>query len=185
MKSRILIFVLVLGIVAIAIGWVYESRLAPRAETADLQIPDNIDYFLTNLNYRAVNESGQLDYEFSSPRLEHYTLEDVSLIETPLLSIYRATDRWRVNAQRGELQQRGNLLWLRQQVVMQKLGADPFELQTESMRFEPDKDLVSSETDVLMLSKQARIEAEGAVFDLAAGIYRLNKTRAVYYHGNS
>ena len=29
---------LVLGIVAIAIGWVYESRLAPRAETADLQI---------------------------------------------------------------------------------------------------------------------------------------------------
>ena len=185
MKSRILIFVLVLGIVAIAIGWVYESRLAPREETAELQIPDNIDYFLTNLNYRAVNESGELDYEFSSPRLEHHTLDDISLIETPLLNIYRAADQWQVNAQRGELQPRENLLWLHQQVVMQKFGADPFELQAESIRFEPDKDLVSSETSVLMRSKQARIEAEAAVFDLAAGIYRLNKTRAVYYRGNS
>lgn len=185
MKSRILIFVLVLGIVAIAIGWVYESRLAPREKTAELQIPDNIDYFLTNLNYRAVNDSGELDYEFSSPRLEHHTLDDISLIETPLLNIYRAADRWRVNAQRGELQQRENLLWLHQQVVMQKLGADPFELQAESIRFEPDKDLVSSETSVLMRSKQARIEAEAAVFNLATGIYRLNKTRSVYYRDNS
>jgi LPS export ABC transporter protein LptC len=185
MKSRILIFVLVLGFIAIAVGWVYESRLGSRVKVEELEIPDNIDYFLTDLNYRAVNESGQLDYEFSSPRLEHRPLNDVSLIEVPALNIYRSANHWQVNAQQGELQHRDNLLWLRQQVVMQKNGTDPFELLTESIRFEPDKNLVSSETDVLMRSKQARIEAKAAVFDLAAGIYRLRKTRAVYYRGDS
>lgn len=185
MKSRITIFVLLLGIIAVAVGWVYESRLRTRVETAALQIPDNIDYFLTNLNYRAINDFGNLDFEFSSPRLEHHTRNDVSLIEAPALDIYRESDHWRVNAQQGELQHQDNLLWLRRQVVMQKSGANPFELLTESIRFEPDSNLVSSETTVLMRSKQARIEAEAAVFDLAGKIYRLSNTRAVYYHGDS
>lgn len=185
MKSRTLIFVLVLGIVAVAVGWVYESQLRSRIETAALIIPDNIDYFLTNLNYRAINASGDLDYEFSSRRLEHYPRDDISLIEVPALKIYRAADDWRINALQGELQHRDNLLWLREQVIMQKTGADPLEILTESIRFEPDRDLISSDRTVLMRTKQARIEAQTAVFDLAARVYRLTRTRAVYYHGDS
>jgi hypothetical protein len=63
---------------------------------------------------------------------------------------------------------------------MQKAGADPIEMRTESIRFEPDQDLVSSEASVVMRTKQARIEAEQAIFDLAGKVYRLTKTRAVY-----
>lgn len=185
MKSRALIFVMLLGIIAVAAGWIYESRLRPGIETGGLIVPDNIDYFLTNLNYRAVNASGELDYEFTSRRLEHYPRGDVSLIEVPAVSIYRASDHWRIDAMQGELQGRGSLLWLRQQVVMQKTGVDPLQILTESIRFEPERDLVSSETAVLMRSKQARIEAETAVFDLAAGVYQLTSTRAIYYHDDS
>ena len=185
MKSRALIFVLVLGIIAVAAGWIYESQLRSRIETVELIVPDNIDYFLTNLNYRAVNASGNLDYEFSSRRLEHYPRNDVSMIEIPALNIYRDSNHWRVNALQGELQHAGNLLWLREQVIMQKTGGDPFEILTESIRFEPGRDLVSSEKDVLMRSKQARIEAQAAVFDLAANVYTFTATRAVYYHGEN
>jgi len=185
MKSRALIFVLVLGFIAVAVGWVYESQLRSRIETPALIIPDNIDYFLTNLNYRAIGASGDLDYEFSSRRLEHYPRNDISLIEVPALKIYTAADHWRVNALQGELQHQANLLWLRQQVIMQKTGADPLEILTESIRFEPDRDLVSSDRAVLMRSKQATIEAQAAVFDLAARVYRLTTTRAVYFHGDS
>jgi len=185
MKSRALIFVLVLGIIAVAAGWIYESQLRSRIETVELIVPDNIDYFLTNLNYRAVNASGNLDYEFSSRRLEHYPRNDVSMIEVPALNIYRDSNHWRVNALQGELQHAGNLLWLREQVIMQKTGGDPFEILTESIRFEPGRDLVSSEKEVLMRSKQARIEAQAAVFDLAANVYTFTATRAVYYHGEN
>ena len=185
MKSRVLIFIIILGIGAVAVGWVYESRIRTRVETAELVIPDNIDYFLTDLKYRAMNESGNLDYEFSSRRLEHYPRNDVSFIETPSLQIYRDSDRWQVTAKRGEFQHRDNLLRLRDQVVMQKSGPDPIEMLTESIRFEPDRNLVSSEARVLMLGEQSRIEAERAVFDLDARVYWLTNTRAIYYHGNS
>lgn len=185
MKSRALVFVIVLGIIAIAAGWVYESRLRSRIETTELVIPDNIDYFMTNLNYRSVDTEGKLDFAFSSRRLEHHPRDNVSTIETPALDIYRESGNWKVSALKGELRHQDNRLWLRQQVVMHKTGGEALEISGESMRFEPERDLVSSDSAVLVHGKQARIEAETAVFNLADKVYRLSKTRAVYYHGDS
>jgi len=164
---------------------VYESRLRPEDEKTDLNIPSNIDYFLTNLHYRAMNIEGTLDYEFNSPRLEHYPGADVSNIEQPSVQIYRETDHWLVDALDGELLHGENILRLRNQVVIQKRGDNPFQMYTESIRFEPDRDLVSSEAKVLIRSKQGQIEAEQAVFDLAGQIYRFSKTHSVFYHDDS
>lgn len=185
MKSRILIFTLVLGLGAVAVGWVYESRLRTRTEPAQLVIPDNIDYFLTNLDYRAMNTAGELDYRFSSRRLDHYQRDDISRLDLPSVSIYRGADLWRVDALDGEFEHRDNLLRLRRQVVMQKSGPDPIELLTESIRFEPDRNLVSSEASVLLRSGSAQIRAERAVFDLSGRVYRLTNARAIYANDDS
>lgn len=184
MKARFLVLVIILGICAIVLGWVYESRLRPEEPTADLVIPDNIDYFLTKLRFRAMNTGGTLDYEFSSPRLEHHPSADVSTIELPSLQIYRA-DHWLVDALNGELLHRENILRLRNEVVIERRGDNPVQMYTESIRFEPDRDLVSSEATVLMRSKRAQIEAEDAVFDLAGKVYRFKKARTIYYHDDS
>ena len=185
MNLRMLVLVIILGIAAIALGWVYESRLRPQDEKAELIIPNNIDYFLTNLHYRAMNTQGTLDFEFNSPRLEHYPSTDVSDIAAPSLKIYREDDHWLVDALNGEFLHRDNLLRLRNQVVIQKLGDNPIQMYTESIRFEPDRNLVTSEAKVLMRSNQAQIEAEQAIFDLAAKVYRFNKAHSVYSHGDS
>jgi LPS export ABC transporter protein LptC len=185
MNLRMLVLVIILGIAAIALGWVYESRLRPQDEKAELIIPNNIDYFLTNLHYRAMNTQGTLDFEFNSPRLEHYPSTDVSDIAVPSLKIYREADHWLVDALNGEFLHRDNLLRLRNQVVIQKLGDNPIQMYTESIRFEPDRNLVTSEAKVLLRSNQAQIEAEQAIFDLAAKVYRFNKTHSVYSHGDS
>ena len=185
MKPRLLVLVIMLGITAIVFGWVYESRLRPQDEKAELNIPDNIDYFLTNLHYREMNTEGTVDFEFNSPRLEHYPSTDVSDIEVPSVQIYRDADHWSVDALNGEFLHRDNLLRLRNQVVIQKLGDNPLQMYTEGIRFELDLDLVSSEAKVLMLGKQTRIEAEQAVFDLAEKVYRFNNTRTVYSYGDS
>jgi LPS export ABC transporter protein LptC len=185
MKLRLLFLVIILGIAAIALGWVYESRLRPQDEKAELIIPTNIDYFLTNLRYRAMNTEGILDFEFSSPRLEHYPGTDVSNIDVPSMQIYREADHWLVDALNGEFLHQDNLLRLRNQVVIQKQGDNPFQMYTEGIRFEPDLNLVTSEAKVLMRSKQTQIEAEQAIFDLAGKIYRFNKTHSVYSRGDS
>lgn len=185
MKLRILVLVFVLGIGAIAVGWVYESRLRIKIERAELVIPDNIDYYLTNLHYRSMKTDGKLDYEFNSPRLEHYPRTDVSFIEVPSLRIFRDRDQWQVDAINGEFVHPENILHLRNQVVMQRHGDNPMQLYGESISFEPDLNLVTSDTKISMHSKQARIDAEQAFFDLAARVYRFNRARATYYYEDS
>jgi LPS export ABC transporter protein LptC len=184
MNLRILVLVFVLGIGAIAVGWVYESHLRTKIERADLIIPDNIDYYLTNLHYRVMKTDGNVDYEFNSPRLEHYPRTDVSVIEVPSLQIFRARDHWQVDAINGEFVHQDNILHLRDQVVMQRHGNNPMQMYGESISFEPDRDLVTSDAKISMRTKQARIDAEQAFFDLAGKVYRFNKTRATYYHEN-
>ena len=180
MKSRLMFFVVIFGLGAIAIGWIYESRLRPRVQQVELIVPDNIDYFLTNMSFSAFDANGRPDYEFVSRRLEHYPRDDTSRIENPSLQIFRDNERWQVDSETGEFLHRQNLLWLRNQVVMRKLGEQPISLYSEAMRFEPDRDLVASDTPVVMQSKSSRIEAEQAVFDLDGQVFRFTGARALY-----
>jgi LPS export ABC transporter protein LptC len=184
MKIRLLLLLVFLGFGAIAIGWVYESSERSPQEKASLLIPDDIDYFLTNMHYREMNTKGELDFEFQSPRLEHYPLNDVSSIEQPSMQIH-GDDPWLVDSLSGEFQHREEILHLTRQVVMQKQGASPMQVYGESIRFEPNHDRITADSDILMINPRGRINAERAVFDLARKIYRFTKARAVYHHENS
>ncbi len=185
MKSRLLIMVLFLGLGAVLVGWIYESQTDFRLDRSELKIPDNIDYFMTNFNYKVMDEAGKLDYEFASPRLEHHNLGDISRIEQPFVQLYRGSDHWQIDSRQGEFQHADNLLWLSQQVVMQRLGENPLQVYGESIRFSPDRDLLVSDSAILMQSANSQIEAEQAVFDLSTKVYSLEKARAVYTHGKS
>lgn len=181
MRARLLVFVVLLGIAAVIIGWIYESRWRETIERADLVIPDDIDYFLTDLHYRAMNEHGELDYEFRSRRLEHRRLTDTSDIEQPALEIYRDGEHWQVDANRGEYRHRENLLDLEQRVVMRRLGARPLRLESDLARFEPDLDRLTMVGNLVLESDTAEIRADGAELDLADGVYRFDNTRAIYH----
>ncbi len=185
MKSRLVILIVVLGIGAVLIGWVYEWQLRPQVESRELVVPDNIDYFLANLDYRAVDANGKLEYEFRSPRLEHFPRGDLSLIQTPSLQIYGHRDDWHVVAQEGEFRHGENLLTLRRDVVMNRDGPDPLRLSTESIRFEPGRSLVSTDAEVVIETRRGRIQAERASFDLAAGIYRFTRSSTTYRNDGS
>ncbi len=185
MNFRFVIFSILFGIVAIALGWVYESQFKSTVASVELEIPNNIDYFFTHFNYRVTNAKGNLDYEFSSPRLEHRPRTDVSYIVSPSLQIYRVNEQWRINSEQGQFQHRNNILVLQQNVVLQKLGDDPLRVATETIQFEPDRNLVTMPDKVLMRSNGARIEAEQAIFNLTSKVYLLQKARTVYSNDNS
>ena len=185
MKLRLFILVTIFGIAAVAVGWVYEHQLRAPEEKADIAIPNDIDYFLTNMNYRALNSSGVVDFEFYTPRLEHFPHNDVSRMQLPSMQIQTDSDPWLVDSLAGEYQHGNNLLRLTQQVVMQKQGESPIQIYTDSVRFEPDLDLVTTESETLMVNPQVRIQADSAEFDLARKIYKFTRTRSVYTNENS
>ncbi len=185
MKMRLLILVTIVGIAAIAVGWVYERNLRAPEEKADLVIPDDIDYFLTNMNYRALNAEGKLDFQLYTPRLDHFPHNDVSHIKVPSMQIQTSTDPWLVDSLAGEYQHANNLLRLTRQVVIKRNGESPMQIYTESIRFEPDRELVTAESETLMVIPQARIRADFAEFDLARKIYRFTRTNSVYKNEKS
>jgi len=183
-KSRLLLLLLFLGLGAIAIGWVFESNIRIPQEKTSLLIPDDIDFFLTNMKYRELDDRGLLKYEFQSPRLEHYPLNDISSIEQPSMQIH-GDDPWLVDSLNGEIQHRIDLLHLTRQVVMQKQGPSPMQVYGESIRFEPNRDLITADSDILIVNPLGRINAERAVFDLARKVYRFTRARAVYQNEDS
>jgi LPS export ABC transporter protein LptC len=137
------------------------------------------------MNYRALNAEGKLDFEFQTPRLEHFPHGDVSRIQVPSIQIQTDSDPWLVDSLAGEYQHANNLLRLTRQVVMQRHGESPMQVYSESIRFEPDRDLVTAESDTLMVVPQARIRADFAVFDLARKVYKFTRTHSVYKNENS
>lgn len=185
MKIRTYTLILLLGLSAIIVGWLYESRVRSVAEQAELLIPDNIDYFMTQLNYRSMTAAGTPDFAFQSPRLEHHPVTDISHIQVPSVQIFRSPDPWLVDALKGEYQHRDNVLRLIDQVVMRREGSEPIEIQAERMRFEPDIDLVTSESNIVMQNPRSRTEAEHAVFNLAERVYRLRNARTIYDNDQS
>jgi LPS export ABC transporter protein LptC len=106
-------------------------------------------------------------------------------MEVPSMQIATDSGPWQVDAIFGEFLHQENQLNLRQQVVMLKQGDAPMQVYTESISFEPDRELARAESPILMLGRQTRIQAQSAEFDFAAQIYRFDQTRSVYRDENS
>ena len=180
MKARSLLFVLILGCVAVAVGWIYETRLREDSSVLPLEIPDNIDYYLTGLHYRSMDTDGRPDFEFTSRRLEHRRKTDVSHIEAPSLRIFRSPADWRIDSQQAAYEHRNNLLHLERDVVMQRDGDRPLQLFADRLSFAPDEDRVNTDSGIVMIDAAGRVEADSAVFDLAGEVFSLERARAVY-----
>lgn len=176
-----ILLVLIAGLLAIVVGWFYQAQLKERqVPTAELEIPDNIDYYFTNMTYRAMKDSGEPDYSFVSPRLEHQVRGDSSLIETPEVTIFGDDNRWQVVAEHGQLFHQTEVLQLQRRVVMEKQGNNPMRLESELAVFEASEETVRFPQEVSITSAEARISAASAIFDLKNNVFRFQKTRTVY-----
>ncbi len=156
MKLSGIVFVIMAGIVAIAAGWIYQSQTSTSISKPELDIPVDIDYYLSEVAYRAMDKNGQLNYELKTPYLQHFKHEDISRMDKPEMAIYRDDDLWQVQANSAEMLHQQNKVKLIDQVLMEKKGDKP-----------------------------VKINADKAVFDLDNNIYLLTNTRTIYYNENS
>ena len=182
-KRPAIIAVAVAALAAIAVGWFYESRTA--VSHPILEIPSDIDYFLSDFQYKSMNADGDLDFEMQSPYLEHLTVANISLIDNPTMQIYREADDWQIESLSGRLFHEQNSLQLEENVMMQREGNNPLQVRSELMLFELDLDLISTSKPIQIESNIAIINGSEAIFDLKKKIYKLKNTKAIYYRENS
>jgi len=156
MKFSRIIIVLVAGVVAIAVGWIYQSQTSTSVVKPELEIPVDIDYYLAKVTYRVMNDDGNLDYQLRSPYLEHYKREDISRLDAPEIDIYRNNEHWHIRALSAEMRHQENTLSLIDKVAMEKQG-----------------------------NKPVQIKADKAEFDLDNNVYLFTNTKSIYYHESS
>jgi LPS export ABC transporter protein LptC len=117
-KTLLVSTIAVATIAAVTIGWFYEPKIT--VSRSDLEIPTNIDYFLAELQYKSMNEQGNLDFEMQSPYLEHLIASNISLIDQPTIQIYRNLNDWQIESLTGKLFHQQNSLQLAKNVVMHR-----------------------------------------------------------------
>ncbi|MBC8210929.1 MAG: LPS export ABC transporter periplasmic protein LptC [Gammaproteobacteria bacterium] len=172
----------VIGLVslAIGIGWFYDRRLAPTTTEA-LLLPDNIDYYLSQVNYRAMNQQGTLHYQLLSPYLEHFIREDISQIQQPDLQLNGEQSSWRIQARNGTLQHQQEVFELQHQVEMLRNSAqDPMRLNTERMILRPQSNLIEIPAALTLVSSTIHLQAAGATLNIDKNYYQFNRVKATH-----
>jgi LPS export ABC transporter protein LptC len=182
MKPVYVIVTIVAVFAAITAGWFYQSRSKLTAVKPELEIPTDIDYFLAEVKYQFFGKTGALDYQLNSPYMEHFPRDDISRIQQPVINVYRENGNWNLRALKGELKHRQNLLLLSDNVVVKRLGSNTLQISSESMLFEPDRDLITSDKNVVIESNNSRVSGDMAVFDLHNQVYSMKNTRSIYNH---
>ncbi|MFT4650518.1 MAG: LPS export ABC transporter protein LptC [Polaribacter sp.] len=183
MKAPLVAVIAVAIIAAITMGWFYEPKTT--VTRPDLEIPTDIDYFMSEFQYKSMNDQGNLDFEMQSPYLKHLTVTNISLIDKPTIKIYRDANDWQIESLTGKLFHEQNSLQLEENVVMRRQGSNPLQIRSQTMLFQPDLDLISAHKTIQIKSDTAIIHGSEAIFDLKNKVYSLKNTKATYYRENS
>ena len=185
MKPLTLLAIVFAVLAAIAVGWVYESSSKKALVRAELEIPTDIDFFMSQMSYRVFDKSGNLDYRLQSPYLEHFIRDDISRVQQPMIWVFRDAAQWQLEAGSGDILHQQEWLQFDGSVVLQRLGANAIQVRSESMLFKPRQDLLTIESSVIIESDGATISGDNAVFDLGNEVYSLKNTKAIYYNADS
>lgn len=178
--TRLLIFIAVVG-AAITIGW-YVDRPTPLSRTAPLEVPDNVDYYLTQFSYQSLNQQGQLHYQLESPYLEHFRREDVSQIQQPDLNVYRDDIRWYASSESGLLRHESEVLEMNDNVTLKQVtGSELTLLTSEQMIFISQQNLIKIPTSLNLDSGDLKLVAGNAKLDMKSGNHQFERVKAVYH----
>ncbi len=179
------VLLMIIGMIsAVTVGWFYDNRpILTRVST--LQVPDNIDYYLSAVKYRSLDELGKTRYQLQSPYLEHYIREDRSLITHPDIHYFIDTGPWHIRAQQGELLHKTDQITLTEQVSLQRIDAqDPMQLQSDRVEFNPQSDTIHIPNALTVKTDELNLQADSALMNMKHKRHQFNRVKSIYRRGD-
>lgn len=187
MKPGYLLAVIIFVSAALGLGWFFDEQTS-QAPTSTLEVPDNIDYYLSNLKYRSMNQQGSLHYLLQSPYLEHFIQQDISRLQQPTMQFYGDNSEWLIQAKTGRLQHKEELFELLQQVELQRNSPQqPLLLTTDIMILKVHNNLIEIPQVMNLITNNLKLQAASAVLDIDQNHYQFRRVKATYkpQQGNS
>jgi LPS export ABC transporter protein LptC len=180
MKLRFLLMFIVTLVGAIVAGWFFDRQNLPIVQN-QLQIPDNIDYYLSGVKLKTYNKQGSPGYQLNSPYLEHFVREDISLIQQPDIRYFSADADWLMAANQGKLIHQEDIIELQQKASIKRNQLNsPMLLTSEQMIFNPDQETVELPVALRMKNNQLDLKAQSAMLDMKHEHHIFQRVNATY-----
>ena len=183
MKLRLLVLT-ILGVgLGLIYGWFIDSRRAPTVADP-LQVPDNIDYYLAGVDYRALNAAGKTRYRLRTPYLEHFIREDVSQLTTPELHLHADAAQWLLNSNEGRLVHASETFEMSIDARLRRVDAEnPLILSSENLIFDASKEQLVAPGPLRILTNDLQMNAASGFFDLRNKLHQFNRVKSTYQAG--
>ncbi|QSP96590.1 LPS export ABC transporter periplasmic protein LptC [Marinobacter salinisoli] len=144
--------------------WRSDERPPSADDRAELRGNREPDGFVVNGSYTSYNEAGELEIQFTSPRIEQFEEGNLATVEAPKANIFseQAGSPWQIEAEDGSLLQNEGILYLTGNVrVFQQLGERETVLTTESLTLDNDLGIVYTEAPVTIADKIGVTRSKG------------------------
>lgn len=138
-------------VAAVFLLWRSDDPPVVDDEAAALRGDAEPDGFVVNGQYTSFDEAGNLKIQFSSPRIEQFEEGNLATMESPRAELYGDQEvlPWIVEADNGSLLQNQNLVYLTDNVRVQRtIGERDAILTTSSLTLDNDRGMVYTDAPV-------------------------------------
>lgn len=101
--------------------WLDYSTRSDESEPS-LRVRDQPDFIAEQTRLISFNAAGERHYELTSPRILHYPMDDISVLESPVLSLQQDARVLRVQADSAEVRDKGDEIFLEDNVSVWRQG---------------------------------------------------------------
>ncbi len=179
MKSNYILAIILFISIALVLGWFYDKKI-PESSKNSLQVPDNIDYYLSNLKYRSMNPQGSTHYLLNSPYLEHYIQQDISHLKQPKMQFFGDKSDWSIQAEIGRLNHQEENFELEQQVKLTKSSQQSMLLTTHLMILKAQQNLIEIPQHMNVSGDNVELQAASAILNIDQNKFQFKRVKATY-----
>lgn len=144
--------------------WQSDERSEP-VDAAALRGESEPDGFVVNGRYLSFDETGRLKTRFQSPRIEQFDARSVTIMESPMATLYGepGTAPWHVQANEGRFLEEENLVRLTGDVLVTREAEDgrPLKLTTTALTLDNSERTVYTEAPVELTDAFSLTRATG------------------------
>lgn len=156
---RLVLFFVPFALLVAALGYWNIDSSTPDNQHSNTQAKKTIDFFAQGTQTLQFTDEGTIQYELSSPHLEHTQDDDITVLLQPDLLLFRGTDLpWHISSERSEVSPEGKEVELLKNVRIERIDEQgrPTILTTEQLTYVP-------ETEYAHTKLAVKIEAANGV----------------------
>lgn len=178
---------IVIAVLAGSTLWLDYST-SERDSTPQLRLRDKPDFIAEQARLVSFNEQGLRHYELTSPRIVHFPIDNVTVLDAPVLNLAQDARKMRIDARQAEVHARGDEILLQQDVLVWRQGlgdeAD-MTLETNSLTVWPNDQRAASDEAVRITQGPSVATAQGLRADNLFGTLELVGQASVRFDGRT